>query len=190
MVADPAIRADWWVQPGRQLPPRPAAAPALPGGCMPAWWAGGSAVVGWWQRRARPSARQAAPGDALTPVTRWRDCPPAAGASEVFAMIGSLEMFYSQAPDAMRSTCAALQLVATALGARAALPVPPGRAWAAGWMHPAACAGVAAWGRSHARINEPRRLPCPARLPQAATWRRRWWPSCRPSPTAPGWPTT
>ena len=30
--------------------------------------------------------------------------------------MGSLELFYSQAPDAMRSTCSALQLVATALG--------------------------------------------------------------------------
>jgi peptide/histidine transporter 3/4 len=30
--------------------------------------------------------------------------------------VGSLELFYSQAPDAMRSTCSALQLVATACG--------------------------------------------------------------------------
>jgi hypothetical protein len=46
--------------------------------------------------------------------------PVLAGCSEVFAMVGSLELFYSQAPDAMRSTCSALQLIATALGERQA----------------------------------------------------------------------
>ncbi|EEE59822.1 hypothetical protein OsJ_12376 [Oryza sativa Japonica Group] len=38
------------------------------------------------------------------------------GASEVFTFVGSLEFFYDQSPDAMRSLCSALQLVTTALG--------------------------------------------------------------------------
>jgi hypothetical protein len=31
-------------------------------------------------------------------------------------MVGSMELFYTQAPDAMRSTCAAIQLLATGIG--------------------------------------------------------------------------
>jgi len=38
------------------------------------------------------------------------------GAAEVFTMIGQMEFFYGQAPDAMRSLCAALQLTTNALG--------------------------------------------------------------------------
>lgn len=38
------------------------------------------------------------------------------GCAEVFTLIGQLEFFYDQAPDSMRSLCAALQLTITALG--------------------------------------------------------------------------
>uniref|UniRef100_A0A0D6R4L3 Major facilitator superfamily (MFS) profile domain-containing protein n=1 Tax=Araucaria cunninghamii TaxID=56994 RepID=A0A0D6R4L3_ARACU len=38
------------------------------------------------------------------------------GAAEVFTIIGQLEFFYDQAPDAMRSLCSALQLTTIALG--------------------------------------------------------------------------
>ncbi|XP_051182265.1 protein NRT1/ PTR FAMILY 8.3 isoform X2 [Lolium perenne] len=38
------------------------------------------------------------------------------GASEVFTVIGQLEFFYSQAPDAMRSLCAALALLTISVG--------------------------------------------------------------------------
>lgn len=38
------------------------------------------------------------------------------GCSEVFTNIGQLEFFYEQAPDSMRSLCAALSLTTTALG--------------------------------------------------------------------------
>ncbi|XP_004506790.1 protein NRT1/ PTR FAMILY 8.1 [Cicer arietinum] len=38
------------------------------------------------------------------------------GAAEVFANIGQMEFFYSQAPDAMRSLCSALSLTTNALG--------------------------------------------------------------------------
>ncbi|KAL7586573.1 hypothetical protein Lser_V15G38317 [Lactuca serriola] len=38
------------------------------------------------------------------------------GCAEVFTFIGQLEFFYDQAPDSMRSLCAALQLTITALG--------------------------------------------------------------------------
>ncbi|KAG9453922.1 hypothetical protein H6P81_006826 [Aristolochia fimbriata] len=38
------------------------------------------------------------------------------GCAEVFTFIGQLEFFYDQAPDAMRSTCAALSLTTNALG--------------------------------------------------------------------------
>ncbi|CAL9761315.1 unnamed protein product [Musa acuminata subsp. burmannicoides] len=38
------------------------------------------------------------------------------GAAEVFTFIGSLEFFYDQSPDAMRSLCSALSLLTTALG--------------------------------------------------------------------------
>lgn len=38
------------------------------------------------------------------------------GCAEVFTLIGQLEFFYEQAPDAMRSLCSALQLTTVALG--------------------------------------------------------------------------
>ncbi|KAF8398844.1 hypothetical protein HHK36_014708 [Tetracentron sinense] len=38
------------------------------------------------------------------------------GASEIFTFIGQLEFFYDQSPDAMRSLCRALSLLALALG--------------------------------------------------------------------------
>nr|XP_043624574.1 protein NRT1/ PTR FAMILY 8.3-like [Erigeron canadensis] len=38
------------------------------------------------------------------------------GAAEVFFIIGKLEFFYDQSPDAMRSLCSALSLLTTALG--------------------------------------------------------------------------
>jgi hypothetical protein len=38
------------------------------------------------------------------------------GVSELLAVAGSLELFYSQAPDAMRSFCSALQVVCMGLG--------------------------------------------------------------------------
>ncbi|WOL14197.1 protein NRT1/ PTR FAMILY 8.3-like [Canna indica] len=38
------------------------------------------------------------------------------GAAEVFTFIGSLEFFYDQSPDAMRSLCTAFSLLTTALG--------------------------------------------------------------------------
>ncbi|XP_073037755.1 protein NRT1/ PTR FAMILY 8.1-like [Primulina eburnea] len=38
------------------------------------------------------------------------------GCAEVFTYIGQLEFFYEQAPDSMRSLCAALSLITTALG--------------------------------------------------------------------------
>ncbi|TYH80684.1 hypothetical protein ES332_D03G148400v1 [Gossypium tomentosum] len=38
------------------------------------------------------------------------------GCAEVFTLIGQLEFFYEQAPDAMRSFCSALQLTTIALG--------------------------------------------------------------------------
>ncbi|GAB4822621.1 hypothetical protein N2152v2_009667 [Parachlorella kessleri] len=52
------------------------------------------------------------------PMSVWWQIPQyfLVGMSEALAMVGSLELFYSQAPDAMRSTCSALQLVATAAG--------------------------------------------------------------------------
>ncbi|XP_048571872.1 protein NRT1/ PTR FAMILY 8.3-like isoform X3 [Triticum urartu] len=39
-----------------------------------------------------------------------------AGAAEIFTAIGQVEFFYSQAPDAMRSLCAALALVTVTVG--------------------------------------------------------------------------
>ncbi|KAI3425784.1 hypothetical protein D9Q98_007759 [Chlorella vulgaris] len=59
-----------------------------------------------------------AQGAPVVPMSVWWQIPQyfLIGCSEVFAMVGSLELFYSQAPDAMRSTCSALQLIATALG--------------------------------------------------------------------------
>lgn len=38
------------------------------------------------------------------------------GISELLAVAGSLELFYQQAPDAMRSLCAALQVVTMGIG--------------------------------------------------------------------------
>ncbi|KVH97506.1 Apoptosis regulator, Bcl-2, BH2 motif, conserved site-containing protein [Cynara cardunculus var. scolymus] len=38
------------------------------------------------------------------------------GAAEVFMVVGQLEFFYDQSPDAMRSLCSALSLLTTALG--------------------------------------------------------------------------
>jgi peptide/histidine transporter 3/4 len=38
------------------------------------------------------------------------------GCAEVFIYVGQLEFFYEQAPDAMRSLCAALQLTTVAMG--------------------------------------------------------------------------
>lgn len=38
------------------------------------------------------------------------------GAAEVFTFIGQMELFYDQAPDAMRSLCSALSLTTVALG--------------------------------------------------------------------------
>lgn len=38
------------------------------------------------------------------------------GAAEIFILIGQLEFFYDQSPDAMRSLCSALSLLTTALG--------------------------------------------------------------------------
>ena len=51
-------------------------------------------------------------------VSVWWQIPQyvLVGASEVGAMVGSMELFYTQAPDAMRSTCAAVQLLATIIG--------------------------------------------------------------------------
>jgi len=52
------------------------------------------------------------------PMTFWVQVPQYAlvGISEVFAMIGSMEFFYAQAPDAMRSTCSAIQLLTVGIG--------------------------------------------------------------------------
>jgi peptide/histidine transporter 3/4 len=38
------------------------------------------------------------------------------GASEVFASVTALELFYTQSPESMRSVCQALNLVTTAFG--------------------------------------------------------------------------
>jgi peptide/histidine transporter 3/4 len=59
-------------------------------------------------------------GDSSTipPISVWWQIPQYSlvGISEVFAMIGSMEFFYQQAPDSMRSTCAALQLLTVGIG--------------------------------------------------------------------------
>lgn len=59
-----------------------------------------------------------APGAPVVPMSVWWQIPQymLIGCSEVFSMVGAYDLFYSQAPDAMRSTCAALQLLASALG--------------------------------------------------------------------------
>jgi len=52
------------------------------------------------------------------PMSIFWQVPPyfIIGCAEVFTFIGQLEFFYEQAPDAMRSTCSALQLLAFAFG--------------------------------------------------------------------------
>ncbi|BAT81560.1 Protein NRT1/ PTR FAMILY 8.1 [Vigna angularis] len=52
------------------------------------------------------------------PMSIFWQIPPylIIGCAEVFTFIGQLEFFYEQAPDAMRSTCSALQLLTTAFG--------------------------------------------------------------------------
>ncbi|PRW58143.1 NRT1 PTR FAMILY -like [Chlorella sorokiniana] len=59
-----------------------------------------------------------APGAPVVPMSVWIQIPQYAliGCSEVFSMVGAYDLFYSQAPDGMRSTCMALQLLAGALG--------------------------------------------------------------------------
>ena len=57
-------------------------------------------------------------GAPTVPMSVWWQIPQYAlvGVSEVLAMVGSMELFYQQAPDGMRSTCAALQLLTTGIG--------------------------------------------------------------------------
>jgi len=52
------------------------------------------------------------------PMSLFLQIPPyfIIGCAEVFTFIGQLEFFYEQAPDAMRSTCSALQLLTVAFG--------------------------------------------------------------------------
>ncbi|KAK7372070.1 hypothetical protein VNO80_05439 [Phaseolus coccineus] len=52
------------------------------------------------------------------PMSIFWQVPPyfIIGCAEVFTFIGQLEFFYEEAPDAMRSTCSALQLLAFAFG--------------------------------------------------------------------------
>ncbi|XP_020236789.1 protein NRT1/ PTR FAMILY 8.1 [Cajanus cajan] len=52
------------------------------------------------------------------PMSMFWQIPPyfIIGCAEVFTFIGQLEFFYEQAPDAMRSTCSALQLLTVAFG--------------------------------------------------------------------------
>ena len=54
------------------------------------------------------------------------------GASEVFASVGQLELFYDQAPDSMRSCCSAMQLLSTAMGGYMAGALIPLVNWASG----------------------------------------------------------
>ncbi|XP_047973241.1 protein NRT1/ PTR FAMILY 8.1-like [Salvia hispanica] len=62
------------------------------------------------------------------------------GCAEVFANIGQMEFFYGQAPDSMRSLCAALSLATTALGSYLsaalveAVTVASARGGAPGWI--------------------------------------------------------
>lgn len=57
-------------------------------------------------------------GSATVPMSVWWQIPQycLVGMSEVGSTVGSMELFYQQAPDGMRSTCAALQLLTTGLG--------------------------------------------------------------------------
>ena len=57
-------------------------------------------------------------GAPVVPISVWWQIPQYAliGLSEVLAMAGSLAMFYQEAPDALRSTFSAIQLLATGLG--------------------------------------------------------------------------
>jgi len=59
------------------------------------------------------------PGAPVVPISVWWQIPQymLIGLSEVLAMVGSLAMFYQEAPDGLRSTCAAIQLLATSFGA-------------------------------------------------------------------------
>lgn len=59
------------------------------------------------------------PTDNSVPMSVWWQIPQYffVGMSEVFASVGSLEFFYSQSPEAMRSVASALLLVSTAIGA-------------------------------------------------------------------------
>jgi len=58
------------------------------------------------------------PGAPVVPIRIWWQIPQymLIGLSEVVAMVGSLAMFYEEAPDGFRSTCSAILLLATALG--------------------------------------------------------------------------
>ncbi|XP_015646377.1 protein NRT1/ PTR FAMILY 8.1 [Oryza sativa Japonica Group] len=59
------------------------------------------------------------------------------GASEVFTLIGQMEFFYDQAPDAMRSLCSALSSTSFALGdyaSSALVVVAARRGGAPGWI--------------------------------------------------------
>ncbi|KAG7670037.1 putative Protein NRT1/ PTR FAMILY 8.5 [Nannochloris sp. 'desiccata'] len=59
-----------------------------------------------------------ADGAPVVPISVWWQIPQymLIGLSEVLAMVGSLAMFYQEAPDGLRSTCSAIQLLATAFG--------------------------------------------------------------------------
>jgi peptide/histidine transporter 3/4 len=59
-----------------------------------------------------------AEGAPVVPISVWWQIPQymLIGLSEVLAMVGSLAMFYQEAPDGLRSTCSAIQLLATAFG--------------------------------------------------------------------------
>lgn len=56
--------------------------------------------------------------DDIAPISVFWQVPPyfIIGCAEVFTNIGSLEFFYEQAPDSMRSLCVALSLTTSALG--------------------------------------------------------------------------
>ena len=58
------------------------------------------------------------------------------GASEVFASIGQMELFYDQSPDSMRSCCSALALLSNAVGG-----------YIAGGLIPLANKATSRWGK-------------------------------------------
>ncbi|KAL6780949.1 hypothetical protein ACKKBG_A09140 [Auxenochlorella protothecoides x Auxenochlorella symbiontica] len=82
------------------------------------------------------------PTNNSVPVSVWWQIPQyfLVGMSEVFASVGSLEFFYSQSPEAMRSIASALSLVAGAAGSYlavglvAAVTSVSTRGGAAGWV--------------------------------------------------------